>query len=64
MNVWKRAIIKSISWRIIGIVILFILAYVITGDIQETSILTIIFHSIRVVLYVFHEYIWERIWPL
>jgi len=43
---------KSITWRIIGFIILFIL----TGS-WEVSI---IFHAIRFVLYFFHERIWNK----
>lgn len=61
-HLWKRAIIKSISWRLIGIVLLILIAYFTTNNWQEVGIITITFHSIRVVLYVFHERIWDKIW--
>jgi len=59
----KRAIAKSLSWRILGIILLIIIGIIVTGNWVETGIITITFHTIRTVLYVFHELMWERIWP-
>ncbi|MBU0478189.1 DUF2061 domain-containing protein [bacterium] len=56
-----RSWVKSIIWRIIGIVILGILAWLFTRDLKETTLITITFHTIRLVLYYYHERIWERI---
>ena len=60
---WVRSWTKSFTWRIIGIVILVVLSYFITGNWIEASVITFIFHAIRVVLYVLHERAWElTIW--
>ena len=56
-----RAWIKSIVWRIFGIAILGGISWMITHSWREMSLITILFHSIRVVLYYVHERIWERI---
>ena len=56
-----RSWMKSITWRIIGIVILGGLAWLFTRDWEQTSLITITFHSIRLVLYYYHERAWERI---
>jgi len=61
MDTWKRSWAKSITWRILGIILLFAIAWVLTGDIAQTTTITVVFHGIRVVLYVFHERAWERI---
>ncbi len=52
---------KSFTWRIMGIVILLLLSYAITGSIKQASLITLIFHLIRVILYYMHERIWEKI---
>ncbi len=44
-----------------GIVILGTIAWLFTRDWQETTLITITFHAIRLVLYYFHERAWERI---
>ena len=56
-----RAWIKSIVWRLMGIVILGAISFGITRSWREMSLITILFHSIRVVLYYLHERAWERI---
>ena len=57
----SRAWIKSIVWRILGVLILGSISWIITKSWKEMSLITIVFHSIRVILYYFHERIWERI---
>ncbi len=56
-----RAWIKSIVWRILGIVILGSISWLVTHNWKEMTIITIIFHAVRVILYYFHERVWERI---
>ena len=56
-----RAWIKSIVWRLFGIAILGAISWIVTRSWREMSLITILFHSIRVVLYYLHERIWERI---
>ncbi len=52
---------KSLSWRIVGIVLLGAIAYAITGDYKEMTVITVLFHGIRFFMYYIHERIWERI---
>ena len=56
-----RAWFKSIVWRVLGIVILALISWIVTHDWKEVGVITIIFHTIRVLLYYFHERVWERI---
>ncbi len=56
-----RAWAKSIVWRLLGIVILGGISWIITHSWKEMSMITILFHSVRVVLYYFHERTWEKI---
>lgn len=56
-----RSWVKSITWRIMGIFILGGLAWLFTRNWEQTSLITITFHSIRLVLYYYHERVWERI---
>jgi len=56
-----RSWVKSIVWRVIGIVVLGGISYAITGDWKQMTLITVLFHSIRVVMYYFHERVWERI---
>lgn len=52
---------KSLTWRIVGVVLLSGIAWMVTHNWKEMTIITIVFHSIRMVLYYFHERIWLRV---
>lgn len=56
-----RSIVKSLVWRVIGIFMLAAISWLITRDWRSMTLITLIFHSIRVVLYYIHERIWERV---
>jgi len=61
MDTRARSWVKSVVWRVVGIVILGAISYLITGSWKQMTLITVLFHSIRVVLYYFHERVWERI---
>ena len=61
MDTKIRSWVKSVVWRVIGIILLGAISYLITGNWKEMTIITVLFHSIRVILYYFHERLWERI---
>ena len=61
METRMRSIAKSFVWRIISIVVLVTVAYFITGDIKETTGITIIFQIILAALYYAHERAWAKI---
>lgn len=61
MESHARSWAKSVTWRIIGIVILGGISYAITRNWAQTTIITVIFHGVRLILYYFHERWWERI---
>lgn len=61
MDTKLRSWVKSVVWRIIGILLLGLISYLVTGNWKEMTIITILFHTIRVILYYFHERIWEQI---
>ncbi|MEA3560151.1 MAG: DUF2061 domain-containing protein [Candidatus Omnitrophota bacterium] len=56
-----RAWVKSVVWRVLGIVILGVISWLVTHSWKEMTIITLIFHGLRFVLYYFHERLWERI---
>lgn len=57
----KRAWVKSIVWRMIGIVVLGAISWLVTHSWKDVTIITMIFHGVRVILYYFHERVWDRI---
>lgn len=56
---------KSVTWRVLGILILGGITWGLTNSWQITTGVTVLFHAIRVVLYYFHERFWDRMdWGL
>ena len=56
-----RSWVKSIVWRLLGIFILGFISWLVTHSWKEMTLITIIFHTIRLILYYFHERLWEAI---
>lgn len=61
MESHARSWAKSVTWRIIGIIILGGISYAITRSWAQTTVITVIFHGLRLILYYYHERAWERI---
>ena len=57
----KRSAVKSIWWRILGILILAIITYYFTGSLIATSLVTFIHHAVFLLIFYLHERIWLRI---
>jgi len=61
MDTKKRSWVKSLTWRLLGIALLGLISFLITRDLKQMTVITALFHGIRLVLYYYHERIWERI---
>ncbi len=57
----KRSTAKAFSWRTIATIILGGISYFITGDLHQTSIITITYHGIQLFAFFLHERIWNHI---
>jgi len=57
----KRSWAKSLVWRVVGVLLLGVIAYLVTSNWEQMTIITLIFHGLRVVLYYVHERIWDQI---
>jgi len=55
-----RSLVKSITWRIMGISVLATITWVITSSWIHTTSITAAFNMIQVILYYFHERLWEK----
>jgi uncharacterized membrane protein len=65
METRLRSWIKSVTWRVLGILILGVITWYFTGSWTQTTWITLTFHTIRIILYYFHERLWLRIkWGL
>ena len=56
-----RSMAKSLSWRILGVIITTTVAWIVTGEMIFAAKIGIIDTLIKFVVYYFHERIWNRI---
>jgi uncharacterized membrane protein len=56
-----RSILKAITWRMIGTMVLATVSYFITGSIKHMTLITIVFECIQLINYYWHERLWMRI---
>ena len=61
METHWRSWAKSVTWRLVGVVMLGGISYAMTRDLKQTTVITTIFHTLRFVLYYYHERLWTRI---
>ena len=57
----KRSIVKSISWRAIGTLDTIIISWIVTGTLRMAFSIGFIELITKMVLYFFHERIWNNI---
>lgn len=60
----KRSVIKSVVWRVMGVVILAIVTYWFTDSLIQTGLITFMHHFSFIWIYYFHERAWLKVdWP-
>ncbi len=57
----KRSIVKSIVWRIICIVVSVVVTFFLSGKWDIAVAVGTVYNVITMILYYFHERIWNRI---
>lgn len=57
----KRSLVKSITWRVIAILVSFVVAFVMTGSASFAASLSILANLINFILYYLHERVWIKI---
>ncbi|NJK78300.1 MAG: DUF2061 domain-containing protein [Nanoarchaeota archaeon] len=61
MDSQKRTLAKTAVYRGSTTILLFTLLWITTGNIYETSAITIIFNVLATIIYYFHERMWGKI---
>lgn len=56
-----RSIVKSILWRVMGIIILALITYFFTGSWMTAALITFFHHFAFIFIYYFHERLWLKI---
>ncbi len=57
----KRSFAKSITWRILAIIVTFASIYFVTGETNTATAGTILTNTINFILYYLHERVWNNI---
>jgi uncharacterized membrane protein len=57
----RRSLAKSITWRLIAVVVTFLVGYVMTGSWEVAASLSIVSNLINFILYYLHERFWLRV---
>ena len=61
MEYKRRSALKSIIWRIIGILILAVITFIYTRSWIQTGLVTVIHHAVFLLVYYLHERVWLRV---
>ena len=61
MDSTKRTLVKTAVYRGAITALLFGLMWIFTGNIYETSVVTIVFNVAATIIYYFHERMWGKI---
>lgn len=57
----KRSLVKSFTWRIVGVISLAVVTFIATNDLEITMGVSFAYHILQVSLYFLHERIWDRV---
>lgn len=60
----KRSIAKAITYRIVCVVVLLAVSFALTGNLVQTTYITIIFQTTQTIFYYVHERAWAQLRPL
>jgi len=61
MSTKKRSLVKSLTWRVLAIIVTFASIYFLTGEVGTATAGTVLTNGINFVLYYLHERAWLKI---
>ena len=61
MDRHRRTLIKTITWRLIALVITWIIVYTFSRDIKMSVAISITANALKALFYYIHERIWNRV---
>lgn len=56
-----RSVVKALSWRVVGTIDTLVVSYILTGKISLAASIASVDFLTKLVLYFFHERIWNKI---
>lgn len=57
----KRKLLKTLTWRITASLTTLFIVYIISGEMKTAGMVTLLEGTIKMIIYYFHETIWEKI---
>ncbi|MCT4565423.1 MAG: DUF2061 domain-containing protein [Maledivibacter sp.] len=57
----KKKLLKTLTWRITASLTTLFIVYIVSGEIKTAGIVTLLEGTIKMIIYYFHETIWEKI---
>jgi len=57
----QRSFLKSVTWRLTALLVLGLISYLITGNWEQMTAITVLYTVIQVGVYFVHERVWARI---
>lgn len=61
MELHKRSVVKTITWRVVALLVTMIAVYLYNRDIKESLVVSLSANAVKMVLYYLHERLWNRI---
>jgi adenylylsulfate kinase len=61
METKTQSILKAITWRILATIVTGIVVYLYTGELKDTTVITLTLALVSTIAYYFHERLWARI---
>ncbi|MEM1383148.1 MAG: DUF2061 domain-containing protein [Pseudomonadota bacterium] len=61
MEKTERTIAKAVSWQLLGLGVMALIGYAITGSVAQSGALAAVTSAVGFVSYVVHERVWARI---
>ncbi|KKL49679.1 hypothetical protein LCGC14_2313100 [marine sediment metagenome] len=55
-----RAVLKSVTWRLISMLITGVVVFLVTGSWGATGSIVAVTATIKTVLYIGHDWLWDR----
>ena len=56
-----RSLVKTATFRVLIIITTFVTTWLLVGELEQTTKITIVFNIFATVVYYFHERVWEKI---
>ena len=57
----SRSLVKSLTYRVIAFIVLILITWYATDDFFQTTFISVTFQTIQLIIYYFHERLWEKI---